>query len=214
MIYVSVDVDEQWYKAGTRGQQWVSMVWDDGSSPPSEKTTNSSSSAAAGESGDASGKGKPAPKPRRTGSDGSTGSGRDSGAEDAAPALYNGEDFLLGGEPDIDESLSHSDTSGEAYLRPFSRVHLASKLNIIAAPTLCVYHLGTGTMLDWNVRMTKLRPDRERATWERWASGEKTAGATIAGESTCCLGRKGLTAADALRGAFFVQTHSSSGQGR
>lgn len=89
-------------------------------------------------------------------------------------ALYNGEDFLFGDETDIDESLSRTDTSGEAYLRPFSRVHLASKLNIIAAPTLTIYHLPSQKMLEWNVRMSRLEPGKD--TWEHWRNGEKVSG--------------------------------------
>lgn len=119
-------------------QPWVSMVWDDGSSLPSERED-----------------------------------GSDSLSLDAEPeALYNNEDFLLANETDIDESLSHTDKSGEAYLRPFSRVHLAAKLNIIAAPTLAVYHVDSERFLDWNVRMARLSPGREDATWERWLQGE------------------------------------------
>lgn len=132
------------------GQPWVSMVWNDGSSLPSDRQPNSStlkkdSSAVQDDSDD---------------------------SDDALPALYNNEDFLLATEADIDESLSRSDTSGTAYLRPFSRVHLAAKLNIIAAPTLCVYHIEKQKMLDWNVRMARLGKTRRQDTWERWLRGE------------------------------------------
>jgi hypothetical protein len=88
------------------------------------------------------------------------------------PSLYNNEDFLMAQEGDIDESLSKTDTSGQAYLRPFSRVHLASKLNIIAAPTVCIYHLEKQKMLDWNVRMGRLSRHRRDETWARWKRGE------------------------------------------
>lgn len=88
------------------------------------------------------------------------------------PLLYNNEDFLMAQEVDIDESLSKTDTSGQAYLRPFSRVHLASKLNIIAAPTVCIYNLEKQKMLDWNVRMARLSPHRRDETWGRWKRGE------------------------------------------
>lgn len=135
VIYVSVDVDEGWYKAGARGKPWVSMVWNDGSSDETEEE------------------------------------------EADHAALYNGEDFLLGGETDIDESLSRTDTSGEAYLRPFSRVHLASKLNIIAAPTLTVYHIPSQKIIEWNVRMSRLEPGAD--TWEKWRNGEKAAGFVV-----------------------------------
>jgi hypothetical protein len=139
VVYVSVDVDEQWYKAGTKGQPWVSMVWNDGSSLPSPSTTNATTPSA-----------------------------------DEGATLYNNEDFLLAQEMDIDESLARSDTAGEAYLRPFSRVHLASKLNIIAAPTLCVYSLERQKMLDRNVRMARLHRYQRDETWARWSRGESS----------------------------------------
>ncbi len=97
------------------------------------------------------------------------------GEMDELPRLYNNEDFLLANEADIDESLSHTDRSGEAYLRPFSRVHLAAKLNIIAAPTLCIYHLESGRMLEWNVRMGRLSSHRSEETWQKWKAGESAA---------------------------------------
>ncbi|UZJ54611.1 hypothetical protein CBS101457_003931 [Exobasidium rhododendri] len=139
VVYVSVDVDEQWYKAGVKGQPWVSMVWNDGSSSPAPPSNANIS----------------------TLSD-----------SDEPPALYNNEDFLMAQEADIDESLAKTDTSGQAYLRPFSRVHLASKLNIIAAPTLCIYHIEKQKMLDWNVRMARLSQYRKDETWARWRRGE------------------------------------------
>lgn len=142
-IYVSVDVDEQWYKAGVKDKPWISMVWNDGSSMPAERADRT----AANSDGDL----------------------------DELPQLYNNEDFLLANEQDIDESLSHTDKSGEAYLRPFSRVHLAAKLNIIAAPTLCIYHVQSGKMLEWNVRMGRLSSNRSRETWEKWLAGESAA---------------------------------------
>ncbi|PWZ02211.1 hypothetical protein BCV70DRAFT_186171 [Testicularia cyperi] len=142
-IYVSVDVDEQWYKAGVKDKPWISMVWNDGSSMPTERTDRTAS--------------------------------LPNGDLDELPRLYNNEDFLLANESDIDESLSHTDKSGEAYLRPFSRVHLAAKLNIIAAPTLCIYHLETGKMLEWNVRMGRLASHRSKETWIRWQNAEKAA---------------------------------------
>ncbi|CAD6907609.1 unnamed protein product [Tilletia controversa] len=151
VIYVSVDVDEQWYKAGTKDMPWVSMVWNDGSSLPSERSPASGNSTA----GPSSGSG--------------------SLLSDEHAALYNNEDFLLANEADIDESLSQNDSSGEAYLRPFSRVHLAAKLNIIAAPTLCSYHLSSRKMLDWNVRMGRLAQGRAEETWVRWEKGEPAA---------------------------------------
>jgi hypothetical protein len=98
---------------------------------------------------------------------------------DDQPPLYNNEDFLMAQEFDIDESLSKTDTSGQAYLRPFSRVHLASKLNILAAPTLCIYHLESQKMLDWNVRVSKLSQYTRDETWSKWKRGEATRSTTL-----------------------------------
>lgn len=95
------------------------------------------------------------------------------------PPLYNNEDFLMAQEFDIDESLSRTDTSGQAYLRPFSRVHLASKLNIIAAPTVCIYNVESQKMLDWNVKMSKLSPSKRDETWSRWKRGEVAKSASL-----------------------------------
>ncbi|PWN52438.1 hypothetical protein IE53DRAFT_282913 [Violaceomyces palustris] len=161
-IYVSVDVDEQWYKAGVRDKPWISMVWNDGSSLPAERS-------------DAA-----------TGASSSSSSPGNSDSDPSVFALYNNEDFLLANESDIDESLSHTDKSGEAYLRPFSRVHLAAKLNIIAAPTLCIYHLESGKMLEWNVRMGRLAPGRVNETWERWVRGEGASALGLVGEYLGC----------------------------
>jgi len=104
--------------------------------------------------------------------DGRSGTGVSAADDDAPPALYNNEDFLLAGEADIDEFLSRSDTTGTAYLRPFSRVHLASKLNILAAPTLAVYYPKESRFLDWNVRIARLKDGEREETWRRWSNGE------------------------------------------
>ncbi|CBQ73053.1 conserved hypothetical protein [Sporisorium reilianum SRZ2] len=148
-VYVSVDVDEQWYKAGVKDKPWISMVWNDGSSMPAERADRT----AAPSSPD--------------------------GDLDELPRLYNNEDFLLANETDIDESLSHTDKSGEAYLRPFSRVHLAAKLNIIAAPTLCIYHVPSGKMLEWNLRMGRLSAHRSKDTWDKWCAGESASSFSV-----------------------------------
>lgn len=126
------------------------MVWNDGSSMPTERQDQSTPD----------------------------------GELDELPKLYNNEDFLLANETDIDESLSHTDKSGEAYLRPFSRVHLAAKLNIIAAPTLCIYHIPSGKMLEWNVRMARLSSASRDETWERWQNGERAASYGFTGKLT------------------------------
>lgn len=147
VIYVSVDVDEEWYKAGVEGKPWVSMVWNDGSSLPSERSGGSNSGAAGGFGSNlnAAAAGKQGQHSNQSSSDdASTGSPPTPVNGDELvdpPKLYNDEDFLLAGEIDIDASLSLTDTAGTSYLRPYSRVHLASKLDLIAAPTLAIYHL-------------------------------------------------------------------------
>jgi hypothetical protein len=132
--------------------------------------------------------------------DGRSGTGVSSADDDAPPALYNNEDFLLAGEADIDEFLSRSDTTGTAYLRPFSRVHLASKLNILAAPTLAVYYPKESRFLDWNVRIARLKDGEREETWRRWSNGEGAGSFGVRGERrrTACAGSS-LTAALARR---------------
>lgn len=118
------------------------MVWNDGSSLPSER--NAASSSMTG--GFGANLTTPSHSAQSSGSDdadaSSTSPPTPINEEFAnAPKLHNDEDFLLAGEVDIDASLSLTDTAGTSYLRPYSRVHLASKLDIISAPTLSIYHL-------------------------------------------------------------------------
>lgn len=147
------------------------MVWNDGSSMPSERVDSAVTGGFGANTAD-----KKA----------SSSKGGDSDDDDAdLPAqakLYNDEDFLLANEVDIDASLCLTDTAGTSYLRPYSRVHLASKLDILAAPTLAIYHIPSKRLIERNVRMRRMQ-DRERAeTWERWEKGEGAGGLGLKGE--------------------------------
>lgn len=151
-------------------QPWVSMAWNDGSSPPSD----TSSAAVTG------GFGANTTSPPS----GSSGQGDKIDANDvlAEPAkLHNEEDFLLAGETDIDASLSLTD-DGMSYLRPYSRVHLAAKLDILAAPTLAVYHIPSRKLIERNVRIRRMQDNERQDTWDRWQKGEGAGGIGFVGE--------------------------------
>lgn len=83
------------------------------------------------------------------------------------------EPFLLAGDDDLEEETSVSDTDGTLYLRPFSRVFLAEKLQVLGVPNLAVYHVGKREMLTTHARLDLLRPSRADDTLERWERGEK-----------------------------------------
>lgn len=181
VIYVSVDVDEEWYKAGVQDKPWVSMVWNDGSSLPSERGEASEvTSAKAGFGSNLN--------PRSSASSSAEHSAQYSSDDGSAtfdsplidlsspPKLYNEEDFLLAGEVDIDSTLSLTDTAGTSYLRPYSRVHLASKLDILAAPTLAIYHVPSKKLIERNARMRRMQDGERHETWERWSRGEGSGG--------------------------------------
>lgn len=99
------------------------------------------------------------------------------------PALARDEHYLLADEADLESP----DTS--SYTRPYSRVHLASKWDIWAVPTLVVYHLQNdkrehvGKVLNWKVRPEMLEGDAKREkTWQAWEKGE-SADLSVRGES-------------------------------
>lgn len=165
VVYVSIDVDEAWYKAGIKGTSWVSMVWDDGSNT-TDKTTLYPAERRLSNSRGTGTKLTEAPSTK--------------GTENESPG---GEDFLCGGEVDIDASLARTDASGQAYMRPFSRVHLANKLNITSVPTLTVYHLPSRRMIEWNVPLARLHGSADPATWAQWRAGQSTSTwATLTGK--------------------------------
>ena len=90
--------------------------------------------------------------------------------DDARPVPT--ESFLLAGDDDLDESVVAADASGTSYVRPFSRVYMADKLDVLMTPTLAVYHLPTRKFLDTNVRQSRLRPMRLQNTMDIWLRGE------------------------------------------
>ncbi|CAO1620271.1 unnamed protein product [Sympodiomycopsis kandeliae] len=171
VVYVSVDVDEEWYKAGVKDKPWVSMVWNDGSSLPSERSETAATR------GFGSNLSSPAMSTQHSAQSSSSDTRSDDEADlPAQPKLHNEEDFLLAHEVDIDASLSLTDTSGTSYLRPYSRVHLASKLDILAAPTLAVYHLPSRRLIERNVRVRRMQESERDETWARWSKGEGAGG--------------------------------------
>lgn len=144
------------------------MVWNDGSSLP----TDSIDAAASKDFGSNTDK----PRGEKSG---------DNAADDELPnqpRLYNDEDFLLANEIDIDATLSITDTAGTSYLRPYSRVHLASKLDILAAPTLAIYHLPSRRLIEKNARIKRMQEKERHETWEHWSRGEGAGGIGFKGE--------------------------------
>ena len=91
--------------------------------------------------------------------------------DDVAPPSPT-ESFLLAGDDDLDESVVAADATGSSYVRPFSRVYMADKLDVLMTPTLAVYHLPTRKFLDTNVRQSRLRPMRLQNTMDIWLRGE------------------------------------------
>ncbi|BGP17613.1 hypothetical protein JCM10213_001264 [Rhodosporidiobolus nylandii] len=93
--------------------------------------------------------------------------------ESDTPALPPLEPFLLAGDPDLEEDLHASDPKGELYLRPYSRVHLAEKWNVLGVPNLAVYHPASQKILSYHARFDLLKPGKADPTWEKWSKGEK-----------------------------------------
>ena len=103
--------------------------------------------------------------------DGSSAENDDEGGESP-----EAESFLLAGDADIEESVVAADTQGLCYVRPFSRVYMADKLDVLAAPTLVIYHVGTRQILDRHVRVQKLRYGGEEEVIAHWLEGNRTPG--------------------------------------
>lgn len=83
------------------------------------------------------------------------------------------EPFLLAGDPDLEDEVHHSDPKGELYLRPFSRVYLAEKWDVLAVPNLVVYHLPSRKILTQHARFDLLKDNKIESTWAKWSEGEK-----------------------------------------
>ncbi|KAM0756377.1 hypothetical protein T439DRAFT_376580 [Meredithblackwellia eburnea MCA 4105] len=58
------------------------------------------------------------------------------------PSSTPREPFLLATDHDLESDLHTTDPSGSLYLRPFSRVHLAEKFQVLGVPGVVVYGLG------------------------------------------------------------------------
>ena len=50
-------------------------------------------------------------------------------------------------------------------------MHLASKFGVLATPTLVVYHVATGRVINSNARPDLLHEQRAARTWEDWQKG-------------------------------------------
>lgn len=98
----------------------------------------------------------------------------DAGADAGEGAGAGGESFLLAGDDDLDESVVAADAAGTCYVRPFSRVFMADKFDVLVAPTLVIYHVGTRRVLDRGVRAHKLRYGGEEEAVAHWLRGERT----------------------------------------
>ncbi|GAA5948820.1 hypothetical protein JCM3765_003913 [Sporobolomyces pararoseus] len=85
------------------------------------------------------------------------------------------EPFLLAGDPDLEEETSlDPHTPNSLYLRPYSRVHLADKWQILGVPNLVVYHLESRKILSYHARFELLKGDQKmEQTWSKWSKGEK-----------------------------------------
>ena len=82
------------------------------------------------------------------------------------------ENFLLADDPDTEEFVVQSDPAGTSYVRPLSRVYMASKFEVLITPTLVAYHIPTRRILDHNVRISRLRSSRAKDTLSLWLKGE------------------------------------------
>lgn len=90
---------------------------------------------------------------------------------DSAPPL---EPFLLAGDPDLEEETSlDPQTPISLYLRPYSRVHLADKWQILGVPNLVVYHLESQKILSYHARFELLKESKLEQTFQTWSKGEK-----------------------------------------
>ncbi|GAA6025031.1 hypothetical protein JCM8202_002062 [Rhodotorula sphaerocarpa] len=83
------------------------------------------------------------------------------------------EPFLLAGDPDLEDEVHHSDPKGELYLRPYSRVYLAEKWNVLGVPNVVVYHLPSRQILTYHARFDLLKDGKIESTWAKWSEGEK-----------------------------------------
>lgn len=69
--------------------------------------------------------------------------------------------------------MHHSDPKGELYLRPYSRVYLAEKWNVLGVPNVVVYHLPSRQILTYHARFDLLKDGKIESTWAKWSEGEK-----------------------------------------
>lgn len=138
-VYVSVDSTVEQFEANTRGRNFLSMEFHDGSN----LSTDSSD----------------LPTPSTS----------------SSPSSTSLEPFLLAGDRDLEDEVALSDLPGSLYLRPYSRVFLAEKLQVLGVPNLAVYHLPTRKILTAHAKIERLSEKRGggKVDWEHWVRGEK-----------------------------------------
>ncbi|ORY70630.1 hypothetical protein BCR35DRAFT_307929 [Leucosporidium creatinivorum] len=83
------------------------------------------------------------------------------------------EPFLLAGDTDLEEDMHQTDPTGSLYLRPYSRVFLAEKFQVLGVPNVAVYHLGKREMLSTHARLELMKGEKAEGTWEKWEKGER-----------------------------------------
>ena len=78
--------------------------------------------------------------------------------------------------------MHHTDPEGSLYLRPYSRVFLAEKFQVLGVPNCAVYHVEKKEMLTTHARLELMKPDKAQSTWEKWEKGERIS-FSVGGES-------------------------------
>lgn len=144
VIYVSVDANEKAYEEATLGKPWFAMEWGDGSnlSPSSVSSPTPSRASTPPPS-------SLPPKP-----------------------VIQAEPFLLASDPDLESDYHLLDPHGYNYLRPFSRVYLAQRFQVLGVPNLVVYHIDSKKILSTRARIGLLKGESGERVWEKWERGE------------------------------------------
>ncbi|KAI5477141.1 thioredoxin fold domain protein [Pseudohyphozyma bogoriensis] len=103
----------------------------------------------------------------------------DDGSNPESPLAPTAEPFLLAHDPDLETSneVPTTDPDCALYLRPYSRVHLAEKFQVLGIPNLVVYHLGKREVLSYHFRIDKLGNAKTgtggEGVFEKWRKGER-----------------------------------------
>ncbi|GAA5895781.1 uncharacterized protein JCM6883_001619 [Sporobolomyces salmoneus] len=143
VVFVSIDETKSSYLLNSKDKNYLSMEWNDGSNSGSPSSTTSPSSTSEEEEVE----------------------------EIDEPPV---EPFLLAGDTDLEEETSLDPaTPPSLYLRPYSRVYLTEKWQVLGMPNLVVYHPETREVLSYHARFELLREGKLESTWEKWSKGER-----------------------------------------